>query len=276
MPIYMDIHESLGGATPDDVADAHKRDLEMQDRYGVRWLTYWFNDAGGKAFCLVESPDPDTAVACHKEAHGLTPHRIIEVSGDSLAGFFGEWQTNAHDQVVLPGAEAEPDLALRAIMFTDIVGSTELSSVHGDAVARTVVKAHDEVVRSCLVDTDGSEVKHTGDGILASFVSVTKAVECAIAIQRELEELRADDGAIPDVSIGISAGEPVSESNDLFGAAVNLASRLCSHASAGEILASRAIRDLTIGKQFQFTDEGRIALKGFDEPVGVFRVEWAG
>ncbi|MGI9642832.1 MAG: nickel-binding protein [Acidimicrobiia bacterium] len=274
MPIYMDVHESLGEATPADVAEAHQRDLETQDQFGVRFLTYWFNDAEGKAFCLVESPDTETAVACHKAAHGLTPHRMIEVSGDALAGFFGEWQMNDGDQVVLPGGDEEPDVALRAIMFTDIVGSTQISSSQGDAVAVATLKEHDRVVRSALERADGREVKHTGDGILASFVSVTRAVECAIAIQQGLAEARNDSDTPPHVSIGISAGEPVSDSDDLFGAAVNLAARLCSHAGSDEILASRAIRDLTIGKQLGFADEGTLALKGFDDPVGVYRVSW--
>lgn len=270
----MDVHESLGEATPDDVAEAHQRDLETQDKYGVRFLTYWFNDTQGKAFCLVESPDPETAVACHKEAHGLTPHRMIEVSGESLAGFFGEWQMNDADQVVHGGADAEPDTALRAIMFTDIVGSTEISSTQGDAAAVALLRVHDEIVRSALVEADGREVKHTGDGILASFASVSRAVDCAIAIQQGIAVARSDQATPLHVSIGVSAGEPVSDSDDLFGAAVNLAARLCSHAGPDEILTSRAIRDLTIGKQFSFADEGQIALKGFEDSVGVYRVQW--
>ena len=93
-------------------------------------------------------------------------------------------------------------------MFTDIVGSTQISSSQGDAVAVATLKEHDRVVRSALERADGREVKHTGDGILASFVSVTRAVECAIAIQQGLAEARNDSDTPPHVSIGISAGEP--------------------------------------------------------------------
>ena len=81
----MDVHGSLGGATQDDIRAAHQKDLEMQDQFGVRFLTYWFNQPDGRAFCLVEAPDADTAVACHKASHGLAPHEIIEVSGDAMA-----------------------------------------------------------------------------------------------------------------------------------------------------------------------------------------------
>lgn len=270
MPIYMDVHESLGDATAEDVAEAHRRDLEMQGDFGVRFLTFWFNDDAGKAFCLVESPDADTAVACHKAAHGLTPHRIIEVSGDSMAGFFGEWQTNDGDQAILDESTGEPDTAVRAIVFTDIVGSTAVSSQRGDAAVMALVEEHDATVRKCLAEFGGLEVKHTGDGILASFVSVAGSVGCAVEIQRNV----ADSDSDLAVSIGISAGEPVSTNEDLFGASVNLSARLCDHASSGEILVSSAIKDLSIGKNFAFNDAGAIALKGFDESVSVFTVGW--
>ncbi|MGI9665948.1 MAG: nickel-binding protein [Acidimicrobiia bacterium] len=270
MPIYMDVHESLGDATAEDVADAHRRDLEVQGDFGVRFLTYWFNDAAGKAFCLVESPDEETAVACHKAAHGLTPHRVIEVSGDSMAGFFGDWQTNDHDQVILDDDSGDTDTALRAIMFTDIVGSTEVSSRLGDEAAVQLVQEHDAVVRECLDTYNGREVKHTGDGILSSFVSVARSIACAMEIQRVIA--RSESGLA--VSIGISAGEPVSESEDLFGASVNLSARLCDHAGSDEILVSSAIKDLAIGKSYRFDDAGTIALKGFDDAVSVFTVDW--
>lgn len=277
MPVFMDVHDSLGEASSEDVRAAHERDLAMQDDFGVRWLTYWFNDAGGKAFCLVESPDAETAVACHKAAHGLSPHEIIEVSGDTLAGFFGEWQMDDGDRVVLPGSDGAPDTALRAIMFTDITGSTAISSTQGDEAAMRALELHDGVVRECLAIGSGREVKHTGDGILASFVSVSGAVDAAIEMQRRLEERRSTtEGSTIEVSIGISAGEPVHRSNDLFGASVNLAARLCSHASPSQILVASAVRDLSIGKGFVFVDSGTIALKGFEEPVQVYEVPWLG
>ena len=72
----------------------------------------------------------------------------------------------------------------------------------------------------------------------------------------------------------MSAGEPVEDRDDLFGAAVNLASRLCSHAGGDEILVSRAVRDLAIGKNLAFEEAGSIALKGFADPVAVYRLDW--
>jgi hypothetical protein len=80
MPLFMDIHEELPeGATTGDVADAHGADLQVQDRYGVKYLRYWVDAAAGKAFCLVEAPDAESAGRVHREAHGLVADRIFAV-----------------------------------------------------------------------------------------------------------------------------------------------------------------------------------------------------
>ena len=80
MTLYMDVHEQLPeGAGTADVAVAHKADLATQDKYGVQYLQYWVDEANGKVFCLVEAPDPDAAIAVHREAHGLVADRIYPV-----------------------------------------------------------------------------------------------------------------------------------------------------------------------------------------------------
>ena len=84
MPLFMDVHESLpAGATADDVAAAHAKDVEIQQRYGVTYRRYWVDEAAGKAFCLVDAPDADAAVAVHKDAHGLLADRIHPVTEGS-------------------------------------------------------------------------------------------------------------------------------------------------------------------------------------------------
>ena len=270
MPIYMDVHDGLGDATPEDVAEAHRRDLEVQSEYGVRFLSYWFSDPEGKAFCLVESPDVESLVRCHKVAHGLTPHEVIEVETPTLAQFMGETENDSGDRALVDG---QPDSALRAIMFTDIQGSTDVSTRFGDELAVDLVRRHNDVVRDALNRYGGHEVKHTGDGILASFVSVSEAVEASIAIQRSCAEM-VDDGPKLAVKIGLSAGEPVEDSDDLFGASVNLAARICAHARGGQTLVSGTVKELALGKEIRFLSQGAISLKGFPEPVLVYEVGW--
>ena len=79
MPLYMDIHEHVEGLTKDAVAGAHARDLEVQQKYGVDYKQYWFDEGSGKVFCLVEAPSKEAAMAVHREAHGLLADELVEV-----------------------------------------------------------------------------------------------------------------------------------------------------------------------------------------------------
>ncbi len=80
MPLYMDVHQKLPeGATAKDVQDAHTADLRVQDKFGVKYISYWVDENAGKVFCLVDAPDAEAATACHREAHGLTADEIYEV-----------------------------------------------------------------------------------------------------------------------------------------------------------------------------------------------------
>lgn len=80
MPLYMDVHSIEGGVSADDVAAAHRKDLEVQGKHGVSYLRYWVDEADGKIFCLVEAGSADDAVSVHREAHGLVADEIYEVS----------------------------------------------------------------------------------------------------------------------------------------------------------------------------------------------------
>lgn len=80
MPLFLDIHHKIDGLTADAVADAHKKDIEVQKKFGVNYLKYWFNEKEGRVFCLVEAPDKESAIKVHKEAHGLLADEIFEVN----------------------------------------------------------------------------------------------------------------------------------------------------------------------------------------------------
>ncbi|MBE7555601.1 MAG: DUF4242 domain-containing protein [Anaerolineales bacterium] len=79
MALYMDIHKRLDGLTTEAVTGAHQKDLEVQQKYGVKYLKYWFNEADGTVFCLCEAPSKEAAEAVHREAHGLVADEIIEI-----------------------------------------------------------------------------------------------------------------------------------------------------------------------------------------------------
>jgi class 3 adenylate cyclase len=272
----MDIHE-LGDVSVEDVAKAHVADLEAQEKYGVNYLKYWVNEKCGKVFCLVEAPNAEAANSCHREAHGLVARKIIEVQPELADGFLGrDIETDAAGAVLLPGGVPdERDPGIRTVFFTDIVDSTTLTHSLGDVAALGLFGVHDTIVRDALSALGGREVKHTGDGIMASFVSAAGAVRCAIQIQRELARHEEANPERPlKVRVGAAAGEPVEQNNDLFGSTVQLASRLCAHAQPEQILVSNAIAELCLGKGLQFEDLGEVTLKGFGYPVRAHAAAW--
>lgn len=267
MPLYLDRHD-FKGQTAADAAFAHTQDIEVQDRHGVRYVSYWFDYDRQHAFCLVDAPDPHSAEAVHRESHGMVAHSIIQVGPEDVTRFLGL-------PPAAPPGEPYVAPAFRTIMFTDIVGSTALTQQLGDAGAMEVVRRHDATVREALAAHSGREVKHTGDGIMASFSSASQAVECAIAVQRELALLRGDEPErLLHVRIGLAAGEPVTENNDLFGTSVQLAARLCGQADRDGVLVSVAVRELCAGKHLIFSKRHELALRGFAEPVAAHTVRW--
>jgi class 3 adenylate cyclase len=151
--------------------------------------------------------------------------------------------------------------ALRTILFTDVEGSTALTQRLGDAKARDVLRVHERIVRDALRAHGALDVKALGDGFMASFSSATRALECAIAMQRACAEHNQTADEPTKVRIGLNAGEPIAEEKDLFGTAVNLAARIAATAQGGEILASDVVRQLVAGKRFLFSDRGEVALR---------------
>ncbi len=166
-------------------------------------------------------------------------------------------------------AQAAPGPAaggFRTILFTDLEASTPLTERLGDEKAQEIVRGHNEVVRTALKAHGGEEVKHTGDGIMASFASAVSAVRAALQVQRALAagEVR--------VRIGMNAGEPIAEEGDYFGSMVQLAARVCDRAEPGQVVVTQVVRDLCRGKGFAFEDLGPADLKGFAEPERLFAV----
>jgi class 3 adenylate cyclase len=175
-----------------------------------------------------------------------------------------------HAQTAVTRAQRE---TLRTILFTDLVGHTEMMSRLGDERGRDVLREHEAITREVLKANGGTEVKTMGDGFMASFGSVTRAVECAIALQRAFADR---EGEPLSVRVGLNAGEPIEEDGDLFGATVILASRIAARADGGEILVADNVRSLAAGKGFLFADRGEFVAKGFEEPMRVYDVSWRG
>jgi class 3 adenylate cyclase len=170
---------------------------------------------------------------------------------------------------------ARPAGGMVTILFTDIEGSTAMTQAQGDAAAQDIVRTHNAIVREALTEHGGTETKHTGDGIMASFPLSSAAIEAAAAIQRGVAAHgERDPGTAFRVRIGVNAGEPVIDEQDLFGSAVQLARRVCDAAPAGSIYVTDVVRQLVAGKGFLFADQGETALRGFEDPVRMYEVRW--
>jgi class 3 adenylate cyclase len=211
---------------------------------------------------------PDARLALLEGGSGTPTLGDREAVLDAIDDFLGEGE-EAAAKAVLPEAGA-----FRTILFTDVAGSTALTDRLGDAKARDLLREHERIVREALKSHSGSEVKTMGDGFMTSFSSATKALECAIAMQRAFAQHNESAEELLHIRIGLNAGEPIAEDEDLFGTAVNLAARICAHAEAGQILAPIVVRELAAGKQFLFADLGETELRGFEDPVRLYEVSW--
>jgi class 3 adenylate cyclase/pimeloyl-ACP methyl ester carboxylesterase len=265
-----------------------------------------------------------TAEAIRTIAATIPASELVLVEGAATFPYIGDFEAVARVVYQFLGAPAThpgPAVeaanapgALQTILFTDVEGSTALTDRLGDAAARDVLREHERITREALKAHGGSEVKTMGDGFMASFGSATKALECAVAIQKAFavpdtdvgaqhtpktdvasattgpastddgtESTRAAPlrpGAAIRVRIGLNAGEPIAEDDpggrsDLFGTAVIVAARIAAQAQGGEILVSDVVRQLVAGKGFLFSDRGEHALKGFEDPVRVWEVRWS-
>jgi class 3 adenylate cyclase len=165
---------------------------------------------------------------------------------------------------------------LRVILFTDLVDHTVMMQRLGDEGGRAVLREHEIITREALSAYGGAEIKTMGDSFMASFGSATRALECAIAIQKAFQARNETSNEPLKVRVGLSAGEPIAEDDDLFGSSVILASRIAAQAKGGEIVLANVVRELAAGKSFMFSERGEVVLRGFEDPVRLYDLNWEG
>jgi class 3 adenylate cyclase/pimeloyl-ACP methyl ester carboxylesterase len=159
----------------------------------------------------------------------------------------------------------EADRKLSTALFTDIVGSTEKLFSVGDEAWRRVLDEHDAIAGHWVASYKGRIVKNTGDGILAIFDGPVRALQCALDLIDALNKIN-----LP-IRAGLHVGEVVIRGQDITGIAVNIAARVMDHASSGEVLMTRTLKDLTGGSQMVFESVGEFELKGLNEHFELFR-----
>ncbi len=172
------------------------------------------------------------------------------------------------DQVAPPGGPQ----GTVTILITDVEGSTRLVSELGDELAREIQRKHDQILRDLLREHGGTEVRHTGDGLMAAFSSARRAVACSVEMQRKM--LGQGPGPVPlRVRMGLNTGEPIIEGQNYFGEAVIVAARVAAAADGEQILVSETTKGLAAEAGFPFADRGVRELKGIG-PRRLFEVLW--
>jgi class 3 adenylate cyclase len=202
-------------------------------------------------------------------AHQIEGSQFLELDGGDPMFFVGpNTRVIAEVAEFLTGEREiiEHDRVLATLLFSDIVGSTEQASAVGDHRWHTLLDAHDEVVRQELAKFKGREVKHTGDGVLASFDGPARAIRCGQSVIDHTRELGID------VRIGVHTGECEVRGDDLAGLAVHLASRVMGAAGPSEIWVTSTVKELVAGSELTFVDRGEFLLKGVPDQRRLFMV----
>jgi len=273
MPIFMDRHNLPEGTTHKDVTGAHHADMQTQDKYDVKFLTYWFDQGAGGVFCLADAPDAEALNKVHGESHGDIPNEIIEVDLSEVELFMGDLSKPIEDAT----GTLIANHPLRTILFTDLQDSTDMITSFGDAEAIRLFEIHDKIIREAIAKYHGREIKNMGDGFLIVFDDVSDAIKSAVEIQQRFEDYNTKAPSKPlNVRIGLNAGQPVQRGGDLFGMVVNLASRFCDHAEPGQILSSGVIYQLLKAEpdlQELFHERGKAYFKGFPNAMQIYEVK---
>lgn len=219
MPIYMDRHDISEGVTAANVAQMHQEDLKIQDNFGCRSLTYWFDDKRKTAFCLVEAPNRDAIKRMHECAHGGVPNSIIEVETGIVESFLGK--------IEYPSAitDAEPEIIGRSAFRVIMV-----------ILVKQGYAGHKNAIFNIIAGYEGKMVKQSSTQFLISFESAPGAVHAAWDILHAFRGERT-------LKIGLSAGMPVTKKESIFEEVIKLAERMC-RVVKGEIIVSPDVRDL--------------------------------
>jgi AraC-like DNA-binding protein len=243
----MDIH-NVPGIEALDLAEAHRKDILIQDSYRCKCMTYWIDEARGVAFCLIEAPDKSVVEEMHKNAHGFIPNKIIEVKNEVVESFLGRIHDPEEAEISNSGLKVFRDIAFRIILVADSEDPVLLRHNLGVRNAGDLLKKLNTILRKELLFHAGREVEHTGSEFIASFSSAGKAVSCALAIQKNLS---GPDLKLTGFKIGITAGNPVAKSERLFGDSIQLARYLYTVSHNKErIVVSSVVNELLTAEQF--------------------------
>jgi AraC-like DNA-binding protein len=224
MPLFMDLHKASDydvKPTMDEIKHNHIADLNVQDKYGVKFLQYWINEEAGLVFCLMEAPDKEACAAVHQEAHGNMPCNIIELQGGDYMAIAGN-ETRVNEFDIVEKTDGNLDAGYRLIMVVDLISLTENELLP-------------EAVSAIVKNSGGHFLSKPVNRKIIVFMPGSHAIESAMDIIQQARQL---PGKTNEVRIGLSAGDPITDHQDIFADAIQLANRLCDIAQNGQVVIS--------------------------------------
>ena len=240
MPIYMDRHDVSETVTAEQVAQLHQQDVKVQDQFGCRGLTYWFDNKRKTAFCLIEAPDMQALEDMHNHAHGQVPHRIIEVEPGIVESFLGRIEDPKKNNDTELNIIDDP--AFRTLMIIELKQPEPFQTTFQQF--QSSLRNLNQEIAALLGSYDGKLVKQNDYYYLVSFQSVSGAVHAAFKIQ-SVFHIHADVDLKNKITlkIGLSAGVPVTEKQLLFEDTIKIADRMCQ-VIRGEIIVTSDVKHL--------------------------------
>jgi AraC-like DNA-binding protein len=263
MPIYMDVH-IVPGVKAKDVAAAHSKDLLHQEEYGCTCMTYWVDEERENIFCLIDAPDREAVKDMHRSAHGLIPNKIIEVSRKLVSSFLGRIYDPEMAEISDDGLKVFSDPSFRILLITRITDPNLLRHQFGNGRASELLESHNSIIRKNMLLHGGREAQHEGSGFIISFPLASKAMECALAIQQEMQLVHGD-GDTFSFKIAVNAGEPIEKSNQIFGDTIHFADKMCFIAGNFQIAVSSSVKELVANDSFYDKARNLLTLKPQDE-----------
>ncbi len=258
----MDVH-IVPGVKAKDVAEAHRLDLLQQEEHKCKCMTYWIDETRESIFCLIEAPDKESVVTLHEKAHGLVPNKVIEVNPDLVETFLGRIYDPSNATINDDGLKVFSDPSFRVLLVTKTNDPVLLQHCLGKENAYEILKRYQEITRVNILKNNGREAEHAGSEFIVSFSSAAKALACATAIQKEVDAEEANEIGL---RMAIHAGEPVGDSNKLFGDTIQFATQLCGIADEKKIAVSSEVREL-LSKDSSIDTKSLLSLPPQDEEL---------
>ena len=261
MPIYMDIH-TVPGVKARAVAEAHRLDMMHQHSFECTCMTYWVDEDRESIFCLIDAPSREAVEELHNKAHGLVPHKVIEVNPGIVSSFLGRIYDPEDASLTDDGLKVFADPSYRVLLMIGMPDPVLLQHELGSEKAGERTASQNAVIRSHIREQGGTEVECDGNCFIISFRSAEKALSCAVNIQQSLE---AAGSVHAGIRYAIHGGEPVGKSDALFGDTLQLACYMCMVAGPNRIALSAVVKELLIKDHFQLKEHNLLALSPQDE-----------